>query len=390
MAKKFHLNQETGKVSPCRAFIGKCKFGDENHALTPEELHISFESSMQEETLNSLRREPLKKERKAKATHSEEKLSKIFRKDDKVKFIDKLNISYVENHGDLVDRNYFSGRTVSGVINHRELTEDSYTDFGFTKVDENFIESRKRNLTRTQSERISALEVSDLTERERTSTNFFTTSAHTWFNGALIANGENLPKAHRHKKTSDPFLIEDEREFNDYVRYEEAAQTEQNVQRFSKDIDSAIEKSPKTQRIVYRGVHSESPMFEDYDTTHEWIDENASLGQEVKFDGYQSTTLDPEVSDRFAGIGHRRAGGYGLTFEILTPEGLNISSISNMPHEAEVMLPRQSRYMVVGVHKDASTDEDGKTNIVQLVAINEKGEILDGTNASPKTTPFST
>jgi hypothetical protein len=72
----------------------------------------------------------------------------------------------------------------------------------------------------------------------------------------------------------------------------------------------------------------------------------------------------------------------GILFEVLTPEGVNVTSVSEYKSECEVLLPRNQTYVVVG-HKtiiDKYYPEDNK-KVVQLVAINSKGEVLDGTNA---------
>lgn len=73
----------------------------------------------------------------------------------------------------------------------------------------------------------------------------------------------------------------------------------------------------------------------------------------------------------------------GMLFEILTPEGVNVTSVSEYRSELEVLLPRNQTYVVVG-HKEIVNDEDYpeyNQKVVQLVAINSKGEVLDGTNA---------
>lgn len=117
-----------------------------------------------------------------------------------------------------------------------------------------------------------------------------------------------------------------------------------------------------------------------------FVEENYTLGQEVKFDGYQSTTASPAV-----GAGY--ASGHGILFEIKTSSGLNASSISHYDMEQEVVLPRDSRYMVVGYHDSAKFkySENGEytgvttLHVIQLVEITEEGYIRDETNAMPAT-----
>lgn len=81
----------------------------------------------------------------------------------------------------------------------------------------------------------------------------------------------------------------------------------------------------------------------------------------------------------------------GVIFEIGTPEGLNVQSMSEFTHDQEVILPRGAKYVVVGQY-DAEFAYIGmnappkKVPVVQLIAVND--ELLDGTNyqASPAPT----
>src|SRR5699024_4041978 len=67
---------------------------------------------------------------------------------------------------------------------------------------------------------------------------------------------------------------------------------------------------------------------------------------------------------------------HGLVYEILTPEGINITDKSHYTTEHEVVLPRDSKYIVAGVQKS----QNGGA-CVQLVAVNNNGEVLAGTNS---------
>jgi len=109
-----------------------------------------------------------------------------------------------------------------------------------------------------------------------------------------------------------------------------------------------------------------------------WLADHGQLGQTISFSSYTSTSSCISVARNMSGN-----DSSGMLFEILTPEGVNVTSVSEYRSEREVLLPRNQTYVVVG-HKEIVNDEDYpeyNQKVVQLVAINSKGEVLDGTNA---------
>ena len=236
---------------------------------------------------------------------------------------------------------YIKEHVLSGVLRHDMIDDASHKELGFDGKD---------LLTKDPNEElnkklygISMDEIKPLTYDEKDSLTFFTSSSYEWFNNIL----------YRKSAPSN----------------ETKAQTSENVKRVVGHLDSAMTKAPKTQKIVYRGVPAGSGLFIGKGV-HQWVDENLTQGKEIVFDGYQSSTPDLRSAKSYKGY----AGG--LIYEIMTPEGINVTSISHYANEHEIILPRSSRYAVVGVQK---TSDGGA--VVQLVAINSKGEVLDGTNA---------
>jgi hypothetical protein len=300
-----------------------------------------------------------------------------------------LNISSTENHGMLVDKGYFSSKTVTGVINYGNLDENSYKEFGFmdpTTVNGSFIERPEDQLL-NEVLKISMQEMALTTEREKSSALFFTSENYEWVNGALY-NTDELPVDF--PNSISPLRDDD---------FTETMMEEIEPQNVSKtvfadiitNLDNAIGKGPKKQRIVYRGLPNEGTGIKNSNlNSSQYVDTHNKLGQELVFDGYQSSTVDFGIAYEYAGD-----SSSGIVYEILTPEGINITSTSNYEHEKEVLLPRQARYMVVGVHKNVEVREPDenyffnmKAHVVQLVAINDNGAILDGTNSTALTSPY--
>lgn len=135
-------------------------------------------------------------------------------------------------------------------------------------------------------------------------------------------------------------------------------------------IDEALNRKAE-QRILYRGV--------SIDNAEKYSINNLQLGETVDFKGYQSTSTNPIIAGNFTNM-----DTHGILFEIITPQGINITSISSVSHESEVLLPRNSRYIVVGKQERMYSDVFGSFDKVQLIAVDDDGEILEDDKVSHK------
>ena len=293
--------------------------------------------------------------------------------------LENLNLTQETVEGALVETGYFSEKVTHGVINYNNITPESYKEFGFEDPSDSF--KNQKSFTVQEMMDLSELELEGLNPHEKQGLRYFTSSGYRWMNEALYSG----------KVESTTVENKDYSIFNEDAWGQDALvddYDENSLHQLCNAIDSAMDKAPKKQRIVYRGmglfnkVFGEESEFDDpYDykerraALSKWIDENLKLGQEIKFDGYQSSTPHKETATNYAGHG-------GLVYEILTSEGINVTSISHFSNEREVLLPRDARYMVVGVN-EAKDSAGSEYKVVQLVAINENGAVLDGTNTSP-------
>jgi hypothetical protein len=296
----------------------------------------------------------------------------------------KLNLTVDKHNGALVQLGYFADKTFHGVINYKDIDESSYMEFGFGKMPFKRQCFSRRMIPTNRVIELSKQEVTKLSLPEQVAARFFTTNEYEWFNGALHGDETCLVEIVEGNARTE--FVNDYSDVHYIMSFNIPLEmrTKETVRNTCKVLDSALEKGPKINRIVYRCVDAESKFIRQAGGLEKWMSENIALGKELKFDGYQSSSVDLEVAKTYVG------SDGGLVFEIMTPEGVNISSISDFLDEKEVLLPRQSRYVVVGVHNDLRMESSGSgpISVVQLVAINDKGEILDGTNASPKTDPF--
>jgi len=355
--KKYHINSK-GDVKPCNATQRVCRFGgDDTHYSNFEEALKVAEK--QNESDNNTQPMTIKKD--TKNSHKK----KVYNS--------RLNVEYTKNLDN--EEGYFNELVVSGKVDYTKLDNKNHRELGFLEHESNSsgnakIIKKKSFMSQSGIFKLGEKEAK-LTSEEWDAVNEISTDSYEWINGALYS--DNPHDLLEDNGVSPKFLDE-----------------------LTKNIDSALSKGPKQQRTLYRGVRKDSRVFTSDNkkvAVSEWVENNLKVGEEIVFDGYQSASPNPDVAMDYAGgaelsmVGSLRKKGLasdGLLYEIITPEGLNISSISDFPEEQEVLLPRKSRYVVVGVEKaNVICDKKGvaDTTVVRLMAMNSKGEILDGSNS---------
>lgn len=271
------------------------------------------------------------------------------------------------------------------IIRAETLNPKSYLEYGFkdSKNKNNYHHSDVRN--ETESIKESQKDLTLVSNLERKALTYFSTENFDWINEATYEN-KKLPNVKGSKANFGEGEIEtiitsvkEGEQFaeNPYV----TPKTERTYQAFTETVntlDSALEKAPRRKtRLLYKGVNAGSGMGKSL-TVQQWLTKEAKLGNTITFKGYQSTSESYETaSETYA------RDNQSVIFEIRTPEGLNISSISSYPEEQEVLLPRNGRYIVVGRRDYVPRSRGRKTTIVQLVAVNEKNEVLNGRNHTP-------
>lgn len=296
------------------------------------------------------------------------------------------NIYSTSNKGKLAGL-YFSGETIHGVVDYSKLDKSSAVEvFGFNEIVEgepydlkDFVETENLD----QFLRFSEMETHHLSRDSKEAITYFTDEGYRWLNKSIYEGIQELPEGNNVdlslntteiiRKTK--YSSENENFFENKNAYV--------AKKIVEELDEALDKGPKVQRKVYRAIQGHVRF--DGMKPKDWVDENIEIGKEIVVDGYQSTS--PKIN----GIDYWLKDDTVL-YEISTPEGLNVSKLSHHGYEQEILLPRDSRYVVVGVDKNVDlgrstifTKPPAKNmTIVRLVAINSNGEILDGNNSDPK------
>lgn len=316
---RWHFSDETGRPERCRAEKGGCPYESSPHFETRDEVLQHYESQRADDLIPTLSKEP----------------SRL--------------LTFSENNSTLSQFGYESRVKAEGKINPEELNEDSWRDFGFTGPE---ILKRKSSIDElTFYNMASDQELEQLTDEEKDAVEFFTSSDFAEFNRAVFNGGEVDP--------------EKQEAFDELIN----------------KIDSGLGKNPGLTKVVYRGVKTRASAIgltedDDYYSTEkkvrEYVEDNFKVGESVSFSGYQSTSLDPYVATSWAERD-------GIVFEIMSPKGVNITSISRNPEETEVLMPRNTRYMVVGVQDSKEIGfayRSKPSHIIQLVAVDEDNNIL--------------
>lgn len=292
----------------------------------------------------------------------------------------ELNIEVRENSGLLADMGYFNKQTVSGVLDYTNIdgSSEMAEKLGFRKLEEGDTYAVTEN-TKMELDDFVTMgdeETKNYDEDENEAITGFSVASYEWLNEALfnkkVAADDN----------EEPGNFSEAFEAADYNRDD---RTFNNISTVVGVMDEALAKGPKKQRTLYRSVPGYANMLRDSNgkkmTASDWAKSMYAPGKEVVFDGYQSTSPKANAVGSFL-------SNSGLMYEIITPEGVNISSKSSFKKEQEVTLPRSARYTVVSVVDQVNVEGKNKTifenvTVVRLMAINSKGEILDGTNSDP-------
>lgn len=260
------------------------------------------------------------------------------------------NITTIETTGVFVKEKYLDAKQVYGKIDTSTLNEKSAALFGFPE--------EYRNL---QGEGIIANK--NLSRREEpenpseiTAIQLYSSYAGNWVNACLHGDKEALANQ-KGRKVSLKDDVNNYPDWEDEKDIPDDMKNPRTLKTITDSLDKTIqERSLPFQRTVYRGANRIGEVAA-----------NHKIGEKIKFDGYASTTYDINVASSFG-------SGAGVIYEIKTPAGLNIVRNSEYDHEVEVLMPRNSQYIVVGKKKTNFGGND--VSVIQMIAVDDDNNIL--------------
>ena len=295
----------------------------------------------------------------------------------------KNNLGLVK-YENSVHNTFTQNQTVTGVIDYEKLNSESYKEFGFQEINE-----PRSMFTLEQIQENSSRDIDSLPLEEKAALRYYTSTDYEWVNTALYGDGTY----HRKGEPSD--VREHQKYFVDekldLVEHRHIVYGPDKTADFLKEVtshlDNGLRKYSGNQRIVYRGIGELNGALADFKKKPNpftaYIDEKLPLGQEVVFDGYMSTSIQASVALNYT---VRRQG---IIFEILTASATNVTQISEYKEEREALVSRNTRFVVVGVHKGTTYGVGpGKhnsyenMNIVQLVEIDDTGSVAVNANTN--------
>jgi hypothetical protein len=243
-----------------------------------------------------------------------------------------------------------------------------YRDYGFTNP---AVESRAHEEVENDVQLAeSKAEMKKLNKEQRNAVSIFTSNNYKWINGALYGMNSFL-REEGYVYPRNPNLSVGFEKPVAKMAFEETKFRVETTPSQAADyinlLDKAMHAAPLKSRVVYRGVAEHSEHI-DYDVSG-YIKKNYSLGQEVVFDAYQSTTTSPTTAVNYARED-------GIIFEMKTISGVNAHAISHYEDEQEIVIPRQTRWKVVGVHENvkySTRDKKVDATVVQMVEIDDSG-----------------
>jgi hypothetical protein len=287
-----------------------------------------------------------------------------------------------EYEGLLVDKGYIAKKQNSGLLNYTKLDENSYREFGFKEPSI----SRYSQIQFGDLTEMSKAELKNHSFAEKKALRTFTSNDYAWINSSLYGKTGLKEESAKEEANYVP-QYGDDLDNADHLITDPEDRTPSRFKEIVSALDRALDKGPKQQRILYRGMSGYHNAWGTPEGLKQYVEKNYGIGKEFKFDGYQSTTYSPMQA-----LGS--ASGGGVIFEISTPSGVNVTSVSKYSTEEEAILSRDARYMIVGLHQNvtysAQASEDSKypdkrydMTVVQMVEITDDGYVKDETNFTP-------
>lgn len=259
-------------------------------------------------------------------------------------------ITTIETTGVLVREEYLDAKQVYGKIDPSKLDKNSASLLGFpegyrTLQGESI--SNNRNLAWREDPE---------SPTEVTAIQLYSSYTGNWVNACLHGDEEALANQ-KGRKVSLRDDVTDYPDWEDEKDIPDDMKNPRTLKTITDSLDKTIqERSLPYQRTVYRGANRIGASAADH-----------KIGEKVTFEGYASTTYDINIASGF-GL------SAGVIYEIKTPAGLNIIRNSEYDHELEVLMPRNSQYIVVGKKQANFGGHD--VSVIQMIAVDNDNNIL--------------
>ena len=144
------------------------------------------------------------------------------------------------------------------------------------------------------------------------------------------------------------------------------AEREQKLKRSIKILDELTRSPLHFPAPLYRVITPETDGFPYY-SAEDWAENlNLTPGNVIKWDSYASTSFDPHIIDTYLAQTHEEQTGIVFKFNkikhgVIVGETItdNNTGRFTQDYEREVLLPRETQYRVVSVHRNSKlvTDE---------------------------------
>lgn len=382
---KLHLTPDGPKK--CTATKRPCKFVESPHFDNSFDANKAYEEQLAEEhgTLPDLLKKRrlsfeldksfLKLPNKNKLTQYKEQYAMS-----KESFT-KGDLTFTKVSGNILDSTDFHKVHISGKINPEVLDDDIYKDFGFAKYDHrvnlnsfdlsgadnrpfvNETTLKKYHNLESGEDIVNGIRFEDKETKE--SINIFSSES-----GYKVF--QNFARTGKFDKSQ----IQEEFGVKNHIYENLQNETDESFQKHIDNMDAYLDDGFKIQRRLYRGISEAEHGI----NVEEWLD-NHSVGSTFENDGYTSTSSSSSV-----GVARAQQGGKevnnspGILFDIISSEGRALGGHSLHKLEKEVLLPRNSRFMVVGIDRDIEVKSGVKNYsinaVVKLVQVDENNNVL--------------
>lgn len=227
----------------------------------------------------------------------------------------------------------------------------------------------------------------ELTENQKNAVESYTYDAYEALNAYFLS-----------KDLSDVFHEDahegDEKWNSNYRKWFSSFYNEDDLIDYAQELDGVLSKRNDEHQILYRGMcfYPEGEGMKIGEKRVE-VESTYSIGNEIIFDSYSSTSVVPEVASTFSRMSFNNDNMLGVQYEIMTNAGVSVAHLSGNDDEREVILPRGIRYKVVNSYWDEGDyqfesiyfggqemqkNRNMNLMVVQLVEVDEQGNEVTG------------
>lgn len=383
-AVKLHLTDDGPKK--CTATKRPCRYAEQPHFTNVYEANQAYEEKMAEKHGNL---PDLLKRRRLEHNYDQSFLNlpnneKLQQYNEQCKIVEqktKDGLTFQKIEGQIIEENAgFHNVHISGKINPELLNENSYKDFSFAKYDHSVNFNRidlsgsdnRSHINEKSVKQYHALESGESHQSGIKLDNDTRRSIQIYSSESGYKAFQNYARTGElnHSDIVQGTLQET------FLYNELQNETDETFKQHIEKMDEYVADGYKVQRRLFRGMSQEDHGV----NVEEWLSKHP-IGETFENQSFTATSASSGAAlARAQQGGNKNNTAPNIVFDIISSQGRALGRYSRYQVEKEVLLPRNSRFMVVGIDRDVEVESSPKnysvTAFVKIVQVDEDNNIL--------------